>query len=402
MLVPVPGKCDTPPDGGPRRVLLCGATGSIGRSTLEVIGNHPGKFELVGITANSNAGELERIASLHRPKYVGLSDHRAAASLQGREKQAFELVVGEAETAELAGLPEVDVVVAAVVGVAGLRSVETAVHAGKTIALANKESLVAAGELVQGAQSRSGAKILPVDSEHSAIFQALQGVQATDLDSLVLTASGGPFLDRNRRELSGVTPEEAVRHPRWSMGAKISVDSATMMNKALELIEAHWLFGVEESRIEVLVHPQSIVHSLVRLCDGGMLAQLSVPDMRGPIAYAMQYPHGRLGEVMPRLNLEEVGQLSFRKLDQGRFPALRLAREALAAGGLAGAVLNLANEAAVQAFLKRRIAFDGIEPFVEQALSDNSRAPATSFAELYTALEELWELFSRDLGLGIL
>jgi 1-deoxy-D-xylulose-5-phosphate reductoisomerase len=385
MLVPA-GRAPAPlRKPGPIRISVLGSTGSIGASALEVVRSHPGVFEVVALAAGANAEKLAEQAAEFRPRYAALADESAAAKAQRGGHPAFEgieLGCGEEAVARLAALDQVDVVLAAVVGFAGLRSVLEAVRAGKCVALANKESLVAGGALVAREALHSRATIIPVDSEHSALFQALQGHAVQQVSKLVLTASGGPFLRTSIEKLKDVNPAQALQHPNWKMGAKITVDSATMMNKALEVIEACWLFGVDADKIDVVVHPQSIVHSLVAFVDGTQIAQLSVPDMKGPIAYALTYPGGRLPQVMPPLDLGVVGALEFLPLDDARFPAIELARRCMRSGGLSSAVLNIANEVAVAAFLRGRMPFTGIVPFAEEALAAAGTDSAGSYEDL--------------------
>lgn len=400
MLVPWPSH-PTDSISRPIRLAICGATGSIGRSALEIVRSNPESFEVFALTAQRNVEEIHKLCKEFNPRYSGVVSSDAAQALRALGlPSGTELCYGEAEIAAIAGHPDVDIVLAAVVGVAGLRSVESALKAGKTIALANKESLVAAGHLVSKLQQQTKATVLPVDSEHSAIFQVLQGQEKASVESLILTASGGPFLQRPLSALDKITPEEAVRHPRWNMGAKISVDSATMMNKALEIIEAHWLFGFTGKNIEVLVHPQSIIHSLIRLIDGSLIAQLSIPDMKGPIAYALNYPRERLPNVMTPLDLASLGLLEFAKLDDRRFPAVGLARRALDHGGSAGLVLNVANEVAVEAFLNRKMPFSGIVPFVAEALGEATGPAPQNFDELYREIAETRKRLSFALSRG--
>ncbi|MBN8548877.1 MAG: 1-deoxy-D-xylulose-5-phosphate reductoisomerase [Deltaproteobacteria bacterium] len=388
MLVPRQALRSIQEIASPIRVAIFGSTGSIGKSALEVIASQRGRFEVVALVANRSADLLHAQALQFRPRFVGLGEAEALKKFRALPSTGSQ-IVGETEVHSLAALPEVDVVVAAIVGAAGLRCVETALCSGKKVALANKESLVTAGPLVTQAMQGSGAQLLPVDSEHSAIFQALQGAGEQEVSELTLTASGGPFWRLASSELDQVTPAQAVKHPRWSMGAKISVDSASMMNKALELIEAHWLFGLKPDRIKVLLHPQSIVHSLVNFIDGSQLAQLSVPDMKGPIAFAMAYPHGRLPGVMQGLDLAKIGNLEFFELDSKRFPAVDLARQCLAVGPAASAVFNMANEAAVGAFLAGRMKFTAITPFVERMLSEIQFEFPASFEGLHAVLAQV-------------
>ena len=350
-----------------RRVTVLGATGSVGRSTLDLIARDRHGFEVVALTANSDVEGLAHAARSLDAKIAVVADERCLPAL--REALAgtkIEAWGGTAAVCEAASVP-CDWTMAAIVGAAGLKPVLAAVDQGGTVALANKEALVCAGSIVTGAVARSGATLLPVDSEHNAIFQCLDPAQARSLRRIILTASGGPFRTRSRGDMGAITPEQAVAHPNWSMGAKISVDSATMMNKGLEVIEAFHLFPVQAWQIEVLVHPQSVIHSMVEYADGSMLAQLGSPDMRTPIAHALAWPDRMEAPVRP-LDLATVARLDFEAPDEARFPALRLAREALVAGGARPAVLNAANEVAVEAFLARRIGFLEIAAIVADTL----------------------------------
>lgn len=351
-----------------RRLTILGSTGSIGCNTLDLVGRDADRYSLVALTAHSNVDLLIRQARAFRPSLAVIAD----ASLHDRLKEGLAdtniaVASGPQAVNEAASLPA-DWIMAAIVGAAGLEPTVTAARQGTTVALANKECLVCAGSVLLDEVSKSGAVLLPVDSEHSAIFQVFDFDNAAMVDRIILTASGGPFLGNTLEEMSSVTPEQAVAHPNWDMGAKISVDSATMMNKGLELIEANYLFPVAEDRIEILVHPQSVVHSLVGYRDGSVLAQLGVPDMRTPIAYALAWPRRGVSPAA-RLDLAAIGTLSFLPPDPIRFPALRLARESLKTGGLAPTVLNAANEVAVQAFLSRRIGFLDIMSIVSDVLA---------------------------------
>jgi 1-deoxy-D-xylulose-5-phosphate reductoisomerase len=373
-----------------KALALLGSTGSIGVSTTEVVSANRDRFSFDLLVAGSNAELLAEQIRVFRPAVAGLSDRGAFARLceclgVSRDRPVWEgvrLICGEDEVVEAVRASRARLVVAAVVGMAGLSGVVAALESGKDVALANKESLVVAGELVVRLAEANSARLIPVDSEHSAIFQVLRGVPAEDLSSVILTASGGPFLRTPVEEFAAITPERAVRHPRWSMGAKISVDSATLMNKALEVIEARWLFNLTPDRIEVIVHPQSIIHSMVRLRDGGVLAQLSEPDMKGPIAYALSFPDGRLGGVMRRLDFARLGTLTFEPVDHGRFPSVARALECLAGSRGAPAVFNAANEVAVDEFMNGRIAFSSIFRLVDKALERFDGANYTGLADL--------------------
>ncbi|URD61644.1 1-deoxy-D-xylulose-5-phosphate reductoisomerase [Sphingomonas sp. KRR8] len=360
-----------------RKVSILGATGSIGQSTIDLLTAAPERFEVIALTAASNVVQLAADAKRLGARFAAVADERLLPELrEALAGSGVETGAGLEALAEAAA-GEAEWVMAAIVGCAGLEPVMAAIAAGKTVALANKEALVTAGALMTDAARRSGATILPVDSEHNAIFQCLAGQDIERVSRLILTASGGPFRTRSAEEMARASPAEAVAHPNWSMGAKISVDSATMMNKGLELIEAHYLFGIPSERIDVLVHPQSIVHSLVEYADGSMLAQLGPSDMRVPIAHTLAWPE-RMETKVVRLDLVAAGRLDFEAPDPGRFPALRLARQALEQGGAAPAVLNAANEIAVAAFLENTIHFGDIARFVEQALQTmNEPAPAT-------------------------
>jgi 1-deoxy-D-xylulose-5-phosphate reductoisomerase len=363
-----------------KRVVVLGSTGSIGQSTLDVIRQFPERFELLALAAGSNARALNSQIAEFQPRWAALASSSSASALEGGS--TTEISYGSDAVAALAALSEADIVVAGVVGMAGLPGVLAALKAGKTVALANKESLVAGGPFVREAL-KGGGRIIPVDSEHSAIFQALGREQYEDIDSLILTASGGPFRMTPKDEFPGITPERAVNHPRWSMGKKISVDSATLMNKALEVIEAHWLYGLPESKIRVLVHPQSIVHSMVEFVDGTVLAQLSVPDMKGAIAYALSFGGRRLPGVMKPTDFVELRSLDFEEVDDEKFPSLALARQAIACGGTAAFVLNVANEEAVASFLQGKIRFDQIFRVCADALEQSLPDYPSEVEELY-------------------
>lgn len=336
----------------PRRLVVLGSTGSIGTNTLDVVAALPGRFEIVGLSAHTRRTELFEQAGRFRPQWVAVTgEDRSRDGLPA----GVELVTSPEELACRVQAAEVDLVVSAVVGAAGLRDTWAALEAGKTVALANKETLVVAGELVMNLARARGGRLLPVDSEHSAIFQALAGSPSA-VERVVLTGSGGPFRGRTRKELEAATVEEALAHPTWRMGPKITVDSATLMNKALEVIEARWLFGLPPDRIEVIIHPESMVHSFVEFADGSVLAQVSPPDMRLPIQYALTYPE-RVSGPAKRLDWSSLSVFHFERPDRETFPALDLGYEVAARGGTAGAVLNAANEVAVDAFLARQLPF---------------------------------------------
>jgi 1-deoxy-D-xylulose-5-phosphate reductoisomerase len=359
------------------KIAILGATGSIGKSTLDLVEGNPERFEVVAVTAATNSEALADIARRTGAKLAVIADESRLGDL--RERLAgtnCETAAGEGALTD-AATADADLVIAAIVGCAGLRPVMAAVEAGKTVALANKEALVTAGSLMTEAATKSGSILLPVDSEHNAIFQCLACSSRESVSKIILTASGGPFRTASAETMRDATPAQAVAHPNWSMGAKISVDSATMMNKGLELIEAHHLFGVPSDRIEIVIHPQSVVHSLVEFADGSVLAQLGSPDMRIPIAYALAWPE-RMPTPAQRLDLAAISRLDFEAPDLDRFPALRLARAALEQGGAAPIVLNAANETAVERFLRGSIGFTEIAGLVGRALDENiSTSPAS-------------------------
>ena len=354
-----------------QRITVLGATGSIGESTLDVVSRHPDRFEVFALTARRSDARLLEQCLRFAPAYAVLSDRESAARLRealARSGSRTEVLDGPRAAAEVASASETDLVMAAIVGAAGLEPTLAAARAGKTLLLANKEAIVMAGPVFLAAAREGGARILPIDSEHNAVFQCLpaDGTRA-GVRRIVLTASGGPFRRMDPAQMADVTPEQAIAHPNWSMGRKISVDSATMMNKGLELIEAHFLFDMPPPRLDVVIHPQSIVHSMVEYVDGSVLAQLGHPDMRTPIAHAMGWPQ-RIDSGVSVLDLAQHGRLDFERPDPARFPCLRLAREALLAGAAAPCVLNAANEVAVEAFLDRRIRFTDIARVNQQAL----------------------------------
>ncbi|HVN76356.1 MAG TPA: 1-deoxy-D-xylulose-5-phosphate reductoisomerase [Thermoanaerobaculaceae bacterium] len=357
-----------------KRLAVLGSTGSIGTATLDVAARFPEEFEVVALAAGRNVALVEQQVRAFRPRTVAVADEAGAAELR-RTLKGVEILAGDEGREAVATHPDATTVVAAFVGALGLVPTYRALALGREVALANKETLVAAGELMVAAAAASGGTILPIDSEHNALHQALRVGPAGSVRRLILTASGGPFRTWSREALAAVTVEQALAHPTWRMGAKITVDSATMMNKGLEIIEAHHLFGMPGDRIDVIVHPESRVHSLVEYEDGTLIAQLSVNDMRFPILYALAYPE-RLPTPFGSLDLVELGALHFERADQDRFPCLRLAREALNAGGTVPAVLNAANEVAVSAFLAGRLSFTGIPSVVEAAIEREARTPA--------------------------
>ena len=373
-----------------RRILIVGSTGSIGTQALDVIERGP-DLEVVGLAAASSWEQLLEQAAAHGVGRVALADPAAAA--RAAEHSDVEVLAGPEGLVELITDTDCDLVLNALVGSAGLGPTVATLGEGIDLALANKESLVVGGELVIALAEATGAQLLPVDSEHSALFQLIEGERPGTVDRLVLTASGGPF--RGRTDLESVTREEALAHPTWDMGGKITIDSATLMNKGLELIEAHHLFGIAYDRIDVVVHPQSIVHALVHLNDGASLAHLGYPDMRVPISYALSYPE-RSDVPVPALDLVEVGALTFEAPDLDSFPCLRLAREAAEAGGTAPCILNAANEVAVHAFLAGDLSFTGIARVIESTLSELPAQPVRHFSDLYAADAE-----ARDVARGV-
>ena len=371
-----------------KSITILGATGSIGLNTLDVIKQHQSAYEVIALTAHRQIDRLEALCLEWSPRYAVMADARAAEQLSQRLKKTdspVQVLSGVEGLTFVASLAEVDFVMAAIVGSAGLLPTLAAAQAGKRVLLANKEALVMSGQLFMEAVRQHGAELLPIDSEHNAVFQCLPwenrewgvGNEALEVNRILLTASGGPFRTLPIEQLHDVTPEQACAHPNWNMGRKISVDSATMMNKGLEVIEAAWLFSVPSEKIEVILHPQSVIHSLVEYIDGSMLAQLGNPDMRTPIAYGLAWPK-RISSGVPRLNLIEVAQLDFEALDLNRFPCLKLAYDAWLAGGTATTILNAANEVAVQAFLQKRLRFTAIPKVVETTLSQLSGHHPTS------------------------
>ncbi|QLF95112.1 1-deoxy-D-xylulose-5-phosphate reductoisomerase [Pseudomonas sp. ABC1] len=374
------------------RVTVLGATGSIGLSTLDVVARHPQRYEVFALTGHSRVLDLHGLCLRHRPRYAVVGDARAAADLQGRLREdglATQVLVGEEGLIEVAGHSDVDVVMAAIVGAAGLRPTLAAVNASKRVLLANKEALVMSGALFMQALRDSSATLLPIDSEHNAIFQCLpgdysRGLSVVGVRRILLTASGGPFREMPLSELAGVSPAQACAHPNWSMGRKISVDSASMMNKGLELIEACWLFDARPEQVEVVIHPQSVIHSMVDYVDGSVLAQLGNPDMRTPIAHALAWPE-RVDSGVSPLDLLQIGRLDFQAPDDRRFPCLRLARAAAQAGGTAPAILNAANEIAVEAFLAERIRFTQIADMIEHVLESLPSASVGCLDDVFDA-----------------
>ena len=375
-----------------KNVTILGSTGSIGVNTLDVIARHPHRFRVFALSASTRVDELAAQCEKFDPRFAVIADATLADALRMRLKLAgsdTEVLAGDAALADVASHKDADVVMAAIVGAAGLPSSLAAARAGKTVLLANKEALVMAGRIFMNAVADNGATLLPIDSEHNAVFQSLprhfgDGLANVGVRKIILTASGGPFRTRSTSELHSVTPDEACAHPNWVMGRKISVDSATMMNKGLEVIEAHWLFNAPSEMIEVLVHPQSIVHSMVEYLDGSVIAQLGNPDMRTPIAYGLGFPD-RIAAGVGTLDLTKAGKLEFAPVDTVRFPCVRLAFDALKLGGTAPAILNAANEVAVDAFLNRALAFTDIARVIEEVLSNAAINAVTNMSDVLNA-----------------
>jgi 1-deoxy-D-xylulose-5-phosphate reductoisomerase len=388
-----------------KRVAVLGSTGTIGVNTLDVISRHEDKYQVYALTANSQTERLAQQCEKFRPQYAVMVDEKAAEQLREQLKtRSPQTIVLQGSTAldQVASDDAVDIVMAAIVGAAGLASTLSAAYAGKRILLANKESLVMSGKLFMDAVRDNNAELLPIDSEHNAIFQCLplnytEGLQAVGVGKILLTASGGPFRDLPLDEFATITPEQAIAHPNWTMGKKISVDSATMMNKGLELIEACWLFNTSLEKIQVVLHPQSVIHSMVQYIDGSVVAQLGQPDMRTPIAHGLAWPE-RIESGVSNLDLYELGGLDFRHIESSRYPCLELARQAVTAGGTGSTILNAANEIAVQAFLDGEIAFTQIAETVEYALSVCSPGSADSIDRILTADTNTRSVASEYIG----
>jgi len=368
-------------------ISLLGATGSIGVQTLDIIKEHPTEFTLVSMSVGRNIDLARKIITEYQPELVSVMDRDAAESLRVEFPQ-IRFTYGHVGLSEVAVYNKASILVNAVIGSVGLEPTLHAIEAKKVIALANKETLVTAGHLVMEAARRNQVPLLPVDSEHSAIYQALQGEREKNISKLILTASGGSFRDRTRADLQNVTVKDALNHPNWSMGAKITIDSATMMNKGLEVIEAHWLFDMPYEKIDVLLHKESIIHSMVEFHDSSVIAQLGTPDMRVPIQYALSYPDRLPLNTSQRLNLAEIGQLHFSSMDFERFRSLKFAYEAGKSGGTLPTVLNAANEVAVEAFLSGRITFLQIEDLIENALTNHRSTNEPSLAEIKAVDDE--------------
>ena len=360
-----------------KTIIILGSTGSIGTNTLDIVSRFPDEFRVVGLTAGANLEKLEEQIHAFKPKAVAVSTESSAATLRKRcEGLPVEILANEEGITHVAAMPEAELAISAIVGAAGLLPTLAAIRSGKHIALANKEPMVMVGKLMQEEARKHGVRIFPVDSEHSAIFQSLEGHRIEDVRRIILTASGGALWTLTKEQLQDVTPERALQHPNWKMGSKITIDSATLMNKGLEVVEARWLFDIHESRIDVLVHRESIIHSLVEYEDRSMIAQLGLPDMRTPISYAMRYPE-RMPLDLPSLDLTAVGKLTFCMPDHDRFPCLNLAYESLRVGGTMPAAMNAANEVAVDAFLNGGIRFLEIAEVIRNTMDAHSHRDVT-------------------------
>lgn len=367
-----------------KKIALLGSTGSVGTQTLDIVRNNPERFKVVALAAGSNSELLISQAKEFKPSLVSVATKELADEVKLHVSPGTIVLYGEDGLVETASFGEADIVITAIVGSRGLIPTLAAIDAGKSIGLANKETLVTAGELVMARAKERGVAILPVDSEHSAIFQCLNGERRIDVNSITLTASGGSFRDRTRAELQGVTAQQALNHPNWSMGAKITIDSATMVNKGLEVIEAHWLFGLSYDEINVLIHPESIIHSFVEFADHSIVAQLGLPDMRVPIQYALTFPE-RHASNAGRLDLAAIGKLNFREMDFERYPCLALAYACGRLGGTAPTVYNAANEVAVARFLNGEISFLDIERVLETTVARHSAVPVTGLDAIQEA-----------------
>ncbi len=363
-----------------QKLAILGSTGSIGTQTLEIVRQHPDKFEIVALSAHSNWEALAQQAQEFKPSYICISSKDHFSNLRGKELES-ELLCGAEHLPQLASLDEVDTVLNALVGFAGFESTLKAIEAGKKVALANKESLVVGGELIKAELVKSDAHLVPVDSEHSAMLQCLSGEQMGDIEKIIITASGGPFREFSMEQMQQVTVEQALNHPNWEMGPKITIDSSTMMNKGLEIIEAHWLFDIPVDKIEPVIHPQSIIHSMVTFKDGSSKAQLGLPDMKVPIIYALSFPE-RWELDTPRINWQKAQNLTFQAVDYQRFPCVKLAMQSIEMGGFAPAVLNAANEVAVERFLNKEISYIHIPKIVEESLTHLTFSDSLNFETL--------------------
>jgi 1-deoxy-D-xylulose-5-phosphate reductoisomerase len=385
-----------------KNICILGSTGSIGRSSLEVIARHPDRFRVTALTAQKNVRMLEEQIAAFRPRVVAVLETPAAADLRRAVNGSAEVLSGVDALCEIVARPDVDIVIGSLVGFAGLRPTVEAIIRGKTVLLANKETLVAAGSVITALLKKHRGTLLPIDSEHSAILQCLAGENSANIERLILTASGGPFLHRAKSEFSSITVAEALKHPTWRMGNKITVDSATMMNKGLEVIEAHWLFSLPPEKISVLIHPQSIIHSMVEFVDGSVKAQLGVPDMKIPIQYALSWPD-RYTASNERVNFGTLGEMTFLQPDSDKFECLALAFEALGRGGTAPTILNAANEIAVEQFLENKIKFHTIPSIIGEALERIRAVPDPTLDEIIacdTSTRQLVREWSADRALS--
>jgi 1-deoxy-D-xylulose-5-phosphate reductoisomerase len=382
-----------------KRLTILGSTGSIGRSALDVVAKHREEFRVVGLTAGKNIDLFDEQIRTFKPEIVAVADEKDASRLSGRTK-GLDVGFGEEGIKRVASYRSSDFVISSIVGAAGLIPTIAAIEAGKDVGLANKEALVMAGEIVMKKARKNKVKIIPVDSEHSAIFQCLEGRRIADVKRIILTASGGPFLNKNKKDLKFIAAKDALKHPNWRMGKKISIDSATLMNKGFEVIEAFWLFNLPPEKIDVVVHPQSIVHSLIEFKDLSCLAQMSMPDMRGPISYALAYPE-RIEGPIKGLELHRLQSLTFSKPDKRNFPCLSYAYDALRVGGTMPCVLNAANEIAVNAFLRGSIRFNDIPSIIKRTLRDHLVSSASSLKKVLAA--DMWaretsQLYVKELS----
>lgn len=382
-----------------KRLTILGSTGSIGRSTLDVVANNRESFKVVALAAGRNIDLLESQIKTFSPEIVAVADEGTALALSKRVN-GVSVLTGAEGVNSVASYGQSDFVISSIVGSAGLMPTMAAIRAGKTVGLANKEALVMAGEIVMAEAGKRGVKIIPVDSEHSAVFQCIEGHKRTGIRRIILTASGGPFVGRKKKELEDITAKDALKHPNWSMGKKISIDSATLMNKGLEVIEACWLFDMPADKVSVLIHPQSIVHSLVEFIDRSCLAQMSMPDMRGPISYALSYPD-RIADPIPPLELDTIGTLTFRMPDSETFPCLSYAYDAIRTGGTMPCVLNASNEEAVNAFLGGRIGFNKISTVIRKTVDSHEARAASSLEDIMDAdrwSREKAEIYIKESG----
>ncbi|MFI5293437.1 MAG: 1-deoxy-D-xylulose-5-phosphate reductoisomerase [Thermodesulfovibrionales bacterium] len=382
-----------------KRLTILGSTGSIGRSTLEVVANNRQSLKVVALAAGRNIDLLESQIKTFSPEVVAVADEGTALALSKRVN-GVSVLTGAEGVNSVASYEQSDFVISSIVGSAGLMPTMAAIRAGKTVGLANKEALVMAGEIVMAEARKRGVRIIPVDSEHSAVFQCIEGHKRTGIRRIILTASGGPFVGRKKKELEDITVKDALKHPNWSMGKKISIDSATLMNKGLEVIEACWLFDMPPEKVSVLIHPQSIVHSLVEFIDRSCLAQMSMPDMKGPISYALSYPD-RIADPIPPLELDMIGTLTFRMPDSETFPCLSYAYDAIRAGGTMPCVLNASNEEAVNAFLDGRIGFNKISSVIRKTVDSHKARAVSSLEDIMDAdrwSREKAEIYIKESG----